>query len=61
MFNCLVCENIFYGCFDVIDDEIFVVVCVVEVYDFILMFQDYVGCIGYDVYLGECGVKLLGG
>lgn len=30
-------------------------------YDFIFMFIDSYGRIGYDVYVGEWGVKFLGG
>lgn len=52
----IVCENICFGCFDVIDVEVEVVVQVVVVYEFLLVLLD-----GYDIYVGECGVMLLGG
>lgn len=50
-----------YGNLDVLDLEMVVVVKKVEVYDFILMLFDFYGNIGYDVMVGECGVKLFGG
>lgn len=52
----MVKENILLGRFDVIDDEVVEVVKMVNVYDFILNLLN-----GYDIEVGEWGVKLFGG
>lgn len=56
IFVIMVCENICFGCFEVIDVEVDVVVKVVVVYDFIFVLFE-----GFDSYVGEWGVMLFGG
>lgn len=58
---CLICDNLLYGCLDVIEEQLCVVVVKVCVGVFIDMLVDGQGCCGYDVYVGECGVKFFGG
>lgn len=56
LFNDSIWYNIVYGDFNVIEDQIIVVVKVVCIYEFIIGLFD-----GYDIMVGECGFKLLGG
>lgn len=56
LFDGSVVDNLWFGCLDVSDVDMIVVVCVVNVYDFILVLFD-----GYVMCIGECGFMLLGG
>lgn len=56
MFDGMICENLLYGCMDVMEVELFDVVCCVYVDEFVEWLL-----VGYDLVIGECGVKLLGG
>lgn len=56
LFSEIIWENIVIGKFDVIFEEIMKVVKVVNVYEFIMSFFE-----GYEIWVGERGVKLLGG
>lgn len=56
LFSDMVKNNILFGKLGVIDEEVIVVVKVVNVYDFIMNLFE-----GYDIKVGEWGMKLLGG
>lgn len=52
----IVVENICFGCFEVMMDEVCVVVVRVYVLGDIEVFEN-----GFDMVVGECGIILLGG
>lgn len=56
MFFGIVCENIVYGKLDVSDEEIEYVVKFVYFFKVVEEMLD-----GFDIIIGECGVKFFGG
>jgi ATP-binding cassette subfamily B protein len=61
MFNRSAFENIRYGHPNATEEQVFEAARKAEAHDFILELEDASGRSGYDVYLGERGVKLSGG
>lgn len=61
MFNRSAFENIRYGCPDATEEQVFEAARKAEAHEFIQELEDSSGRSGYDVHLGERGVKLSGG
>ena len=61
MFNRTARENIMYGNPDAAPEQMFAAARAAEADEFIRALRDLQGNTGYDVYLGERGVKLSGG
>ncbi len=61
MFNRSAFENIRYGCPDATEEQVFEAARKAEAHEFIQELEDSFGRSGYDVHLGERGVKLSGG
>ncbi len=61
MFNRSALDNIRYGRPDASTEEVFEAARKAEAHEFIKALKDHMGGMGYDVHLGERGVKLSGG
>ncbi len=61
MFNRSALDNIRYGRPDASTEEVFEAARKAEAHEFIKALEDHMGGMGYDVHLGERGVKLSGG